>query len=268
MNHHYHNNHGFITKIWGPSAWKFLHTTSFAYPLEPTDEHKKEYKAFFNSLQFVLPCSLCRDSYKLFINGDIDPKLKLTDEVFKNRETLTRWLYDLHQAVNKKLDVDYGITYEDVVERYETYRATCVNSNEPGCEHPEKLKEISYTTSEITDCPIISRNNALKFIPYAKLRNIPESEFKFLSSCQPGFKLDLKCQNWVERNRECYEIIKEMRKKSIPSIEPDGPFKDLPTISELKLILRMCSTMGNHRLEEIISVMNKKIGKKYVLSAK
>lgn len=263
---HYHNQHGFITKIWGPSAWKFLHTASFAYPLEPTEDEKREYRSFFNSLQYVLPCSLCRDSYKKFIHGEIDPKLKLTDNVFKNRDTLTRWLYDLHQAVNAKLDIDYGISYEDVVERYEAYRATCVNSNEPGCEDPAKLKEISYTISETIDCPIISTQTAYAFVNYARQRQLPDEEFKFISSCEPGSSINMKCQNWTERNKQCYEIIKEMRKKSIPSLETSGIYEGLPTIHELKLILRLCSTMARHDLNDIVIKLNKPISKKYVLT--
>ena len=37
--------------IWGPSAWIFLHTITLQYPEKPTDDDKKKYYVFFNSLK-------------------------------------------------------------------------------------------------------------------------------------------------------------------------------------------------------------------------
>ena len=36
-------------KIWGPPGWLFLHTITFNYPTNPTEEDKKYYKNFFYS---------------------------------------------------------------------------------------------------------------------------------------------------------------------------------------------------------------------------
>ena len=33
--------------LWGPHGWKFLHYLSFGYPMDPTTEHKNQYKTFF-----------------------------------------------------------------------------------------------------------------------------------------------------------------------------------------------------------------------------
>ena len=49
--------------IWGPSAWTFLHTIALQYPELPTDDDKKQYYIFFNSLKDVLPCPNCRMHY-------------------------------------------------------------------------------------------------------------------------------------------------------------------------------------------------------------
>ena len=65
-------------KIWGPHAWIFLHSVSFSYPDDPTEEDKKEYKKFFESLQYVLPCDTCKYNYKKKIK-----KIKLTDKIKK-----------------------------------------------------------------------------------------------------------------------------------------------------------------------------------------
>ena len=51
---------GMVTKIWGPVFWMILHTISFNYPVNPTEEDKHHYKDFIYSLRYVLPCKYCR----------------------------------------------------------------------------------------------------------------------------------------------------------------------------------------------------------------
>ena len=49
--------------IWGKHGWKFIHFVAQGYPDKPSQEQKLQYKNFFNSIQYVLPCSFCRDHY-------------------------------------------------------------------------------------------------------------------------------------------------------------------------------------------------------------
>ena len=84
-------------KIWGPSAWIFLHSVTFNYPDNPTEEIKNKYKVFFESLQFVLPCEKCQNNYKKKL-----VKYELSPEVLKNKKVLIEWLIDIHNEVNKK----------------------------------------------------------------------------------------------------------------------------------------------------------------------
>ena len=44
----------------------------------------------------------------------------------KNRETFSKYCYELHEKVNKMLGKNSGLSYEDVKERYEHFRARCV----------------------------------------------------------------------------------------------------------------------------------------------
>jgi hypothetical protein len=52
----FYSGDGFQTLIWGPPMWHFLHTMSFNYPVNPTQEDKEHYRDFVLSLQHVLPC--------------------------------------------------------------------------------------------------------------------------------------------------------------------------------------------------------------------
>ena len=43
------SNNGLITKIWGPDIWSALHSISFGYPINPSQDQKDKYKTFFTN---------------------------------------------------------------------------------------------------------------------------------------------------------------------------------------------------------------------------
>ena len=125
-----------ITRIWGPSAWFFLHIVTFNFPVNPTNEDKLNYYNFFYNLQFVLPCGKCRINYRNNIDEN-DTKLSL--DTFNDRETLKIWLYKLHNKVNSLTNKNINITFEEVNKKFEQYRAICDNSSKShiGCSTPQ-----------------------------------------------------------------------------------------------------------------------------------
>ena len=56
--------------------------------------------------------------------------MPLTKSVFKNRDTLSRYIYNLHEVVNEMLGKKSNLTYEMVRDRYEHFRSRCLNENE------------------------------------------------------------------------------------------------------------------------------------------
>ena len=95
---------------------------SFNYPTEPTNENKKHYKNFVKNLQYTLPCKYCRINLKN--NFKVNP---IKECHMKNRETFSRYIYELHELINKMLKKNSGLKYCDVRERYEHFRARCSN---------------------------------------------------------------------------------------------------------------------------------------------
>lgn len=83
--------------IWGPHGWKFLHMVAIGYPNDPTEEQKKSYKSFFESIKYILPCSICANNYKRHLQES-----PITDEILKNRQNLSHWTIDIHNIVNKE----------------------------------------------------------------------------------------------------------------------------------------------------------------------
>ena len=115
------------TKVWGPALWIGLHCIAQNYPWKPTDSQQKYYLNFFTLIGDVLPCRYCRESYQRFIK---EPDTLLNESVVKNRKTMVTWLYDIHNKVNKKLDITTKPSLKEVWNRYESYRSKCTKSPE------------------------------------------------------------------------------------------------------------------------------------------
>lgn len=117
---HYKSGDGFLTSVWGPAMWHYLHTMSFNYPVEPNKEQKKHYRDFVLNLKNVLPCKHCRIN---LANNFKKKPLKMC--YMKNRETFSRYIYELHETVNKMLKKTSNLTYCNVRDRYENFRSRC-----------------------------------------------------------------------------------------------------------------------------------------------
>jgi len=116
----YSSGEGMLTSVWGPGLWFFLHTISFNYPQHPTTEQKNHYKQFILQLKYILPCRYCRENVKKNLKA-----LPLTAKDLKNRTSFSRWVYNLHELVNKMLGKKSGLSYRDVRERHEHFRSRC-----------------------------------------------------------------------------------------------------------------------------------------------
>ena len=49
-----------MNQTFGTTYLVCLTFNPFAYPLHPTSQDKERYKTFIETLQYVLPCSVCR----------------------------------------------------------------------------------------------------------------------------------------------------------------------------------------------------------------
>ena len=137
INPNFNNKNGFQTSIWGPMMWSMLHIISFNYPPKPTEEQKKQYMEFIKQLRFVLPCKKCRDN----LTNNFK-KLPITMKDMKSRETFSYYIYNLHELINKMLNKQSNLSFNDVRIRYEAFRAKCATpdnkliNKETGCTQP------------------------------------------------------------------------------------------------------------------------------------
>ena len=75
-----------------------MHFVSLGYPDNPTDQDKQNYKNFYYSLQHILPCEKCAQNYKHNL-----AKYPI-DNHLANRDTLVKWVIDVHNEVNEELN--------------------------------------------------------------------------------------------------------------------------------------------------------------------
>ena len=112
-NSNYNSNNGMQTSMFGP-IWFALHMISFNYPVNPTKADKINYMTYINSYKYVLPCIYCRNNFDENLK-----KAKFGIDVMKNRYTFSKFVYNLHNIVNKMLKKDIKISYNEVRDRYE-----------------------------------------------------------------------------------------------------------------------------------------------------
>ena len=85
------------TRFWGPDGWRLMHSIVVNYPTNPTKLDKEMYKLFFESVEYVLPCIYCRNSFHQYIR-----ELPI-DSSLENNKKLSKWMYEIHNKVNQKL---------------------------------------------------------------------------------------------------------------------------------------------------------------------
>ncbi len=156
---------GMLTSVWGPSLWHSLHTISFNYPISPSYKDKIEYRKFILQLKHVLPCKYCRINFKENLKC-----LPLTMKQMESRYTFSKYMYNLHELINKMLKKKSNLTYNQVRERYEHFRARCNKGKvirktrkkkENGCIDPlygKKSKCVIKIVPQDTKCDTFQMN--------------------------------------------------------------------------------------------------------------
>lgn len=128
------------TSIWGPSAWRFLHAVTFAYPEHPTKEHKDAARNLFRSLKLLLPCGDCCDHYCKGMDSDpVEPHLE-------SRDALSRWLVNFHNNVNARLG-KASYPYENAKAEFDAEDEMC--ATQKGCDDSPPPRGSNYISLRI-----------------------------------------------------------------------------------------------------------------------
>jgi hypothetical protein len=137
----YRSGDGMLTSVWGPSLWHYLHVMSFNYPINPTNLQKQKYKQLLLNFQYTLPCKYCRMNLKKNFKN-----FPLVNKIFENRNNFSRYIFNLHEQINKMLGKNSGLTYCEVRDNYEHFRSRCTIDKPKQFNFTKKIKEKGCTT--------------------------------------------------------------------------------------------------------------------------
>lgn len=110
-------------KIWGPAAWKFIHSVSLAYPINPSNEEKENMLTFITILPKILPCEKCRYNCMTHMGT-----LQITDDILSSRDKLIKWFIDLHNCVNK-MNGSKVFSYTEAIETFDNDKSYSITSS-------------------------------------------------------------------------------------------------------------------------------------------
>ena len=105
-------------KVWGPHYWFFLHTIAMTYPNHPNAVTKKKYYEFIQTLPLFIPLEqMSSDFEKLLNNYPVQPYLD-------NRESFIRWVWFIHNKINKKIEKEPISLSDFSIKYYNEYKST------------------------------------------------------------------------------------------------------------------------------------------------
>jgi len=180
----YNSDYGMITYIWGPLLWHFLHIISFNYPVDPCDFNKKNnlvdhqvensYYYFIFLLQFILPCKTCRDNLKK--NLESLHFFTRKAQIMKSRESFSRFIYELHEVINKMLNKTSNLSYEQVRDFYEHFRANCsknLNKTNDNTDKTYKKNKNDKKNKSHLGCDKLEHNSSTRVKPKVVIYFVP-----------------------------------------------------------------------------------------------
>lgn len=235
------NSSGLYSGVWGGHRWEAEFCSIFNYPISnPPDKIRKIFKTHFENLAFIIPCS-CAESYNIFITeGDT----KITDSIFDSRMNLAQWFFNIHNAVNNKLGLFFDDTFEDICYRYNSFIAHESSTIED--------KKLAYKMAYLCKAPLISYENALIFEKYAIIRG----EHDYLKNISISNNIKKYSDDYFKKHKKARKLIKFIRLNQYESLEISGPYKNLPTIWQLKLFQLLSTTMHINKINSCISLVN------------
>jgi hypothetical protein len=113
---------GMVPFLWGPMAWRQAHGMAYVFDTRVDDDVSEQtaelFVLFLIGLAWILPCSTCRESYTDYLLGYL--KRDLIEQYFAPRK-VQRFVFDLHNMVNKKLDRPLATDFDLVLRRSEIW---------------------------------------------------------------------------------------------------------------------------------------------------
>lgn len=139
-----------MTKRWGPHIWYLFHGLAEMIHEDAFTKHKEELVNIIKTICQNLPCAHCRIHAKEYTK-------KITPRHFRNKDHLKQYLFDFHNAVNKK-------TSKPQFTNFEIYKK--INLNQVVTNFKEIFSKATSKISGFNDVIVRRKiiNNVITFI--------------------------------------------------------------------------------------------------------
>jgi hypothetical protein len=115
-------------KTWGPHLWEFLHIYTATYPINADLQTISKARYFFESIANNLPCEICSKEFLIIITKGVKNKISILDhKILSGRDSFFKWLYDVHDYVNKNKKISSGEyrtispSFDNIKKKYKDY---------------------------------------------------------------------------------------------------------------------------------------------------
>lgn len=110
-----------MPREWGNPLWKILHSLTESLGNQQNTilagDEAHEMVFLLRDLEKVMPCQLCRQHYNVWRKEHPLEKLAVLRGPAL-RDAVRKWLFDLHETVNRDRKINSGITLEQIPQLY------------------------------------------------------------------------------------------------------------------------------------------------------
>lgn len=204
-------------KIWGPHFWFMLRCIANNYPVNPSQEDIKHVKTFFNELQFLLPCEVCRYTYRQHINKNP------IEKSIASKSELVSWVEVIFQETKRVINdkrVKIMDTYEEEEELrpikkvYKTTKQDLENKTMRSVLHREIIIPAPNASISIqTEKPKSPPKKVMKARTQKTIYQMSSPQSDNFDIVNAGRKIDIE----AIKNQRNVVIVNQKQKKELPT---------------------------------------------------
>jgi hypothetical protein len=231
--------------FWGPHYWKTIFSMCASYPENPDSIFIGAIKNHMLSLQILLPCQLCRESYILY-GAQIDTDLN-NDNTYSSKDNFIEFIFKLRNKINEKLGIEYKITLK--------YFKFKINNMICSKEH-----NVDSYANNVIDSPFIQDSIIDDVYEYLVKQNFDNRyTIELIKKLLEFYNNPTFDENnnlfklWLSRNSICEKIIKKIyNNMSCNNYDINTSFKKDINL-HIKLFRLGCSILPSYNIKKLLS---------------
>lgn len=231
--------------FWGPHYWKTIFSMCASYPENPDSIFIRAIKNHMLSLQILLPCQLCRESYIMY-GAQIDTDLN-NDNTYSSKDNFIEFIFKLRNKINEKLGMEYKITLK--------YFKFKINNMICSKEH-----NVDSYANNVIDAPFIQDSVIDDVYEYLVKQNFDNRyTIQLIKKLLEFYNNPTFDENnslfklWLSRNSICEIIIKKIyNNMSCNNYDINTSFKKDINL-HIKLFRLGCSILPSYNIKKLLS---------------